>query len=110
MNIPINFEKIEGVEFTVDGNDYYIEADNMEKGDIWLYRDGPYSSFSPLCFDIDWEKETWDLIKCEPGNGRNGNVLATRIPLTKHLMRDMDLFINHFLKDTIRTLIKNKSI
>jgi hypothetical protein len=110
MNIPINFEKIEGVEFTVDGNDYYIEADNMEKGDIWLYRDGPYSSFSPLCFDIDWEKETYDLIKCEPGNGRHGNVLATRIPLTKFLMKDMDSFINIFLRDIIRTLITHKSI
>jgi hypothetical protein len=110
MNIPINFEKIEGVEFTVDGNDYYIEADNMEKGDIWLYRDGPYSSFSPLCFDIDWEKETWDLIKCEPGNGRNGNVLATGVPLTKFLMKDMDSFINIFLKDTVKTLIAHKSI
>jgi hypothetical protein len=108
MNIPINFEKIDGVKFNIDGNQYYIEADNMEKGDCWVYEETV--GFNPLCFDIDWEKETYELIKCEPGNGRHGNVLATDVPLTKHLMRDMDLFINHFLKDTIRTLIKNKSI
>jgi hypothetical protein len=110
MNIPINFEKIEGTKFNVDGNDYYIEADNMEKGDCWVYRDGHYSGFSPLCFDIDWEKETYKLIKCESGQGRHGNVLATGVPLTKFLMKDMDSFINIFLRDTIRTLITHKSI
>jgi len=108
MNIPINFEKIEGIKFTVDGNDYYIEVDNMEKGDCWVYEET--GRLHPLCFDIDWQNGHYQLIKCVPGDGRNGIVIATGVPLIKHLMRDMDLFINHFLKPTLRTLITRKSI
>ena len=103
MNIPQNFEKIDGVKFNVDGNDYYIEADNMEKGDCWVFEET--GKRHPLCFDIDWEKETYDLIKCVPGDGRHGILMATGVPLAKLLMKDMDSFINIFLKNTIRRLI-----
>jgi len=111
MNIPINFEKIEGTKFNVDGKDFRIEADNIEKGDAWVYCDNHMADhFWPLCFDIDWQKETYELIKCQPGMGRDGTTLAIGVPLTKFLMKDMDSFINIFLRDTIRTLITHKSI
>ena len=111
MNIPQNFEKIDGTKFDVNGNGYRIEADNMEIGDAWVYCDNHMADdFWPLCFDIDWQNGHYDLIKCEPGMGRDGTILATGVPLTKFLMKDMDSFINIFLKDTLRTLITHKSI
>jgi hypothetical protein len=104
MNIPINFDKIDGTEFNFDGSDYSIQTDHLEKGDVWVY--DCTSRRYPLCFDIDWKKETYALIKCAPGDGRNGTVLATDSLLMTHLMRDADSFIS-FLKDTIRVLITN---
>jgi hypothetical protein len=105
MNIPINFDKIDETKFSIDGIDFRIEVDNNELGDMWVYE--CTSRRYPLCFDIDWKKETYALIKCAPGDGRNGTVLATDSPLMIHLMRDADSFIQSFLKDTIRTLITN---
>lgn len=103
MNIPINFDKIEFSKFKIDDNEFYIELDYTETGDIWVMHDGKW----PLCFDIDWQKEKYTLIKCSPGDGRNGKVLATNLPLMKYLMRDANSFINDFLKNTVTTLIKH---
>ena len=108
MNIPQNFEKIDNVKFNIDGSYYHIEADHTEPGDVWVYEDT--GRRHPLCFDIDWQKQTYALIKCSPGNGRSGNVLATDALLIPHLMKDMDSFINTFIKDTVTTLIKNNLI
>lgn len=104
MNIPINFDKIEYKRFKIDHNEFIIELDYSETGDVWVMHDG---AKWPICFDIDWQNETYDLIKCPPGDGRNGTVLATDVPLMRHLMRDTDSFINHFLKDKVRTLLQN---
>jgi hypothetical protein len=111
MNIPQNFEKIDGVKFDINGNDYRIETDHMEKGDVWVYSDNYImGERCPLCFDIDWQRETYTLIKCLPGQGRSGDVLATDVPLIRFLMKDSNDFINSFLKDIITYLIKNKTI
>lgn len=107
MNIPINFDKIEYSKFNIDDNEFYIELDHLEKGDVWVMHDG---AKWPLCFDIDWQKETYALIKCAPGDGRNGKVLATDAPLMTYLMRDADSFINHFLKDTVSILLDGNLI
>jgi hypothetical protein len=107
MNIPQNFEKIDGVKFDLHGNGYRIEADHMDKGDVWVYEET--GRLHPLCFDIDWQNGRYDLIKCPPGQGRNGTTLATNVVLVKHLMRDMDLFI-FFIKDIVNALIINKII
>jgi hypothetical protein len=108
MNIPINFDKIDGVKFKINENDFYIEVDSTELGDIWIYSDN--RKYNPLLFDIDWRKETYALIKCLPGNGRSGTVLATDAVLVPHLMKALGLFINHFIKDILKTLIKNNLI
>jgi len=107
MNIPINFSKIEYTRFKIDDNEFIIELDHTETGDVWVMHDG---AKWPICFDIDWEKEKYTLIKCSPGDGRNGKVLATDIPLMKHLMRNADSFINNILKDKVRTLLQNNII
>jgi hypothetical protein len=108
MNIPKNFEKIDGVKFDLNGNGYRIEADHMDKGDVWVYEET--GRLHPLCFDIDWQKETYTLIKCQPGHGRSGDVLASNVPLIKLLMKNSNDFINSFLKDIITYLINNKTI
>ena len=59
---------------------------------------------------LDWEKETYSLIKCRPGDGRNGDVLVTNVPLIRMLIKDSNTFINFFLKDILTYLIKNKTI
>jgi hypothetical protein len=111
MNIPQNFEKIDGVKFKVDRTEYYIEVDHMEKGDLWVYANNYRNGdIWPLCFDIDWQRETYTLIKCPPGQGRSGDVLATDVPLIRLLMKDSNAFVNSFLKDIITYLIKNKTI
>ena len=111
MNIPQNFEKIDGTKFDLNGTDYRIEVDHMEKGDVWVYADNYFNeNISPLCFDIDWQRETYTLIKCPPGQGRNGSVLATDVPLIRFLMKDSNAFVNSFLKDIISYLINNKTI
>ena len=108
MNIPINFTKIDGVKFNIDGSYYHIEADNTEAGDVWVYEDS--GRRHPLCFDIDWANESYALIKCTPGNGRSGTVLATNAALTKYLMKDADSFVNTFIKDIITALLNSKLI
>lgn len=106
MNIPVNFDKINGRKFVIDGNEYEIEADFHDPGDVWIWARS--ESRWPLCMDIDWNKGTYALIKCEPGRGRVGNVLATDAPLLKHLIKDADSFINIFVKDIVNTLITNR--
>ena len=104
MRIPQNFNKIDGTKFTIDTDEFHIEVDHMEKGDCWVLHDGMKW---PLCFDIDWEKEKYALIKCAPGDGRRGNVLATDAILMKYLVKDANTFVNSFLKDIVATLIKH---
>jgi len=111
MNIPINFDKIDGVKFDLNGRRYRIETDPMEKGDVWVYADNYLNGdIWPLCFDIDWQKQTYALLKCKPGDGRNGNVLVTNAALTKYLMKDADSFVNTFIKDIITILLNSKLI
>ena len=110
MNIPQNFSKITNETFHIGTTKFRLETDNQESGDVWVYVDAPFGEFHPLCFDIDWQKETYTLIKCEPGMGRDGTILATGVPLIKHLVRDMDSFINIFLKDIMSTLLNNQTI
>lgn len=107
MNIPINFDKIEYSKFNIDDNEFIIELDHSERGDVWVMHDGRKW---PLCFDIDWEKEKYTLIKCAPGDGRNGKALTTDAVLMKYTMRDANSFINDFLKSTVTTLIKHNLI
>ena len=107
MRIPENFNKIDGTKFTIGEDEFIIEVDTMEKGDCWVTHDGRRW---PLCFDIDWGNEKYALIKCAPGDGRNGNVLATDAILMKYLVKDANTFVNSFLKDTVSTLIKNNLI
>jgi len=111
MNIPQNFEKIDGVKFDLNGRRYRIEVDNMEKGDVWVYSDNYLNGdIWPLCFDIDWENERYALIKCQPGDGRNGTSIATNAALTKYLMKNADSFVNTFIKDIVNILLNSKLI
>ena len=108
MNIPANFDKIDGARFTIDGTEFKIEIDPTEIGDVWVYHH--LGRHYPLCFDIDWENERYALIKCQPGDGRNGNVLATNAALTKYLMKNADSFVNSFIKDIVNILLNSKLI
>lgn len=108
MRIPQNFNKIDGTKFTIGADEFLIEADNQQHGDCWVTNSNGLKW--PLCFDIDWVNEKYALIKCEPGQGRRGNVLATDAILMKYLMKDANTFVNSFLKDVVSTLIKNNLI
>ena len=110
MNIPQNFEKITNQIFHIGTTKFRLETDNQESGDVWVYADTTFGEFHPLCFDIDWQKETYTLIKCQPGRGRNGVTLATDAPLIKFLMKDSYSFIHTFIKDIMSTLLNNQTI
>jgi hypothetical protein len=107
MNIPENFNKIDGMELNIGTETFHIEVDNNEPGDCWVMHDG---SKYPLCFDIDWENERYALIKCQPGDGRNGTSIATNAALTKYLMKNADSFVNSFIKDIVNILLNSKLI
>ena len=110
MNIPQNFNKISNQTFQIGNAQFRLDIDEQAPGDVWVYCDGYNSNSWPLCFDIDWERETYTLIKCQPGMGRIGDVLANNTPLVRFLMKDLHSFINVFLKDIMGTLINNKII
>lgn len=107
MKIPKNFNKIDGAKFTIGADEFIIEVDTLNIGDCWVMHDG---TRWPLCFDIDWSNERYALIKCEPGQGRRGNVLATDAILMKYLVKDADSFIGIFIKDIVSTLLQNNLI
>jgi hypothetical protein len=106
MNIPINFDKIDSKKFKIGDNEFRIEIDGHHTGDVWVLHDIIW----PLCFDIDWANERYDLIKCSPGNGRMGSSLTTNATLTKYLMKDANSFVNSFLKDVVTLLLNSKLI
>jgi len=110
MNIPQNFEKITDQTFHIGTTKFRIDIDNQAPGDVWVYCDNAINNIWPLCFDIDWQRETYALIKCQPGQGRSGSVIVTDAPLIKFLMKDTHSFIHVFLKDIISTLLNNQTI
>ncbi len=106
MNIPVNFNKIDGEKFNIGSCGFVIEVDYAESGDVWVTGDHKW----PLCFDIDWQKGEYALIKCRPGDGRHGDVLVSDAPLVKFLMKDANSFVHTFLKDIVSTLLNNNII
>jgi hypothetical protein len=110
MTIPQNFEKITDQTFHIGTTKFRVDTDHQAPGDVWVYCENPHQLKWPLCFDIDWRKETYALIKCQPGQGRSGNVLATDAPLIQFLTKDAHSFVHTFLKDIVSTLMLNNLI
>ncbi len=110
MNIPQNFEKITNQTFQIGNNKFRLDVDNQKPGDVWVCADEDYTTTWPLCFDIDWKNETYTLIKCQPGQGRYGDVLATDAPLIKFLTKDAHSFVYVFLKDIVSALMNTNLI
>jgi len=111
MNIPQNFEKITNQTFQIGNNKFRLDVDNQAPGDVWVYSDNyTMGERWPLCFDIDWQRETYEVIKCKPGEGRSGDVLAKDAPLIKFLMKDAHSFVHVFLKDIVSTLMNTNLI
>ena len=102
MNIPKNFAVIGGKTFTIGNNRFIVQSDPNEPGDLWVTCDK--SGILPLCFDIDWKREEWALIRCHRGKGRNGNVLATNNKLLASMVSDADTFINTFIRNIVSTI------
>jgi hypothetical protein len=110
MNIPQNFEKITDQTFHIGTTKFRVDTDHQAPGDVWVYCEKPQHTIWPLCFDIDWKNETYTLIKCQPGQGRSGSVVATDAPLIKFLMKDAHSFVHTFLKDIVNTLMNTNLI
>lgn len=108
MNIPVNFEKIHEKRFIIGNDEYRFEtSDNY--GHVWVFHKEGNNYMWPLLFEIDWKNETLSIKECAPGAGTVGEYIQTNAPLVKHLVKNMDTFINH-VKDIVELLIKNKSI
>jgi hypothetical protein len=110
MNIPINFHKLDGQEFTVSNYKFFIESDYHSPGDVWIWcKDGP-KSLNPLCIEISWREKKYSIISCNPGQGRTGKIIINNANLLHRNLSDVNTFINSFIADTVRVFIENKII
>lgn len=70
MKRPENFRKIDGVKFTTKTNNEYKFATDARSPELWVFNEPDNSKYC-LAFLIDWETETYEIMRAENGKGNN---------------------------------------
>lgn len=99
MKRPVNFEKIDSVDFELMENDFYTDLDNLQNKEnnswIWSFCNGKILGDYVVLFEMKWEHNCYSMKKCIKGSGNTGDYIFQDLLIQKGFVVSKDKFVNH---------------
>jgi hypothetical protein len=108
MKRPENFEKINKVDFELEGYKFYFDLDNLQNKKestwVWVFCNGPILGDYCVKFELKWEHNCFSMKKCVLGEGDTGEYIFVDNLLTIDMAKTRDIFVycmSKFIKKSI---------
>jgi hypothetical protein len=112
MRRPENFEKIDSVDFELDGYPFYTDLDNFqnkkESSWVWVFCNGPILGDYCVLFEFKWEHNCFSMKKCVLGEGDVGEYIFQDNLLTTDMILSKYTFVIHMSKFIQKAITLNK--
>ena len=99
MKRPVNFNKIDRIDFELMGHSFHIDLDALqnkkEHNWVWVMPSGSILGDYVVLFELKWEHDCYSMKKCVLGEGTMGNYIFQDNHLNKDVLKTKDDFINH---------------
>jgi hypothetical protein len=97
MKRPENFEKIDAVEFDIDGHSFFFDLDKMQNKEksswVWVFCNGEILGDYAVLFELKWEHNCFSMKKCVLGEGTTGDYIFQDNLLTTDMVKSKHTFI-----------------
>ncbi len=111
MKRPENFEKIDKVDFELEGYPFYFDIDDLqnkkERTWVWVFCNGPLLGDYCVKFEFKWEHNCFSMKKCVLGEGDTGEYIFQDNLLTTDIVKTKDTFVinmGKFIHKSIRLM------
>ncbi len=108
MKRPENFQKIDRVDFELEGYQFYFDFDNLQNYEhsnwVWVFCNGPLLGDYCVKFEFKWEHNCFSMKKCVLGEGDMGEYIFQDNLLTSDMVKTKDTFVinmGKFIKKSI---------
>ena len=108
MKRPENFERIDRVDFDIDGHSFYFDVDNLQNKKqsswLWVFCNGGILGDYCVKFELNWEMDCFSMKKCVLGEGDTGEYIFVDNLLTTDMAKTRDIFVycmSKFIKKSI---------
>jgi hypothetical protein len=109
MKRPVNFEKIDAVDFEMLGNYFYTDLDNLqnkkESSWVWVFCNGQILGDYAILFEFKWEHDCYSMKKCVLGEGTTGDYIFQDNWISEKWIKTKDECIE-YIKRLISSEIK----
>ena len=102
MKRPVNFDKIDSIDFEMLGNSFYFDLDQQndknESSWVWVFCNGQILGDYAILFELKWEHNCYSMKKCVLGEGTTGDYIFQDNLLTTDMVKTKDIFTTHMSK------------
>ena len=107
MKRPVNFERIDRIDFEIFGNSFYTDLDQLndknENSWVWVFCNGQVLGDYAILFEMKWEHDCYSMKKCVLGEGTTGDYIFQDNLISNNTVKTKDRFFEHTTE-----LIKNE--
>jgi hypothetical protein len=109
MKRPINFEKIDRIDFDTMGITFYIDLDRLQNKEqsswIWVFPNGSALGDYVVLFELKWEHDCFSMKKCVMGEGTTGDYIFQDNLLKPNFVKTKNFFVK-YIANCISTEIR----
>lgn len=99
MKRPVNFDKIDAIDFEMLGNSFYTDLDQQndknESSWVWIFCNGQILGDYAILFELKWEHNCYSMKKCVLGEGTTGDWIFQDNMLYDHMVKSKDDFVKY---------------
>lgn len=109
MKRPVNFDKIDSIDFEMLGNSFYFDLDQQndknESSWVWVFCNGQILGDYAILFELKWEHNCYSMKKCVLGEGTMGDYIFQDNWISTKWIKTKDEFVE-YIKRLITSEIK----
>lgn len=99
MKRPVNFNKIDRIDFEFMGHSFRIDLDALQNKSnsnwVWVFPDDGILGDYVVLFEMKWEHDCYSMKKCVSGEGTTGDyIFQDKLIQPGHIV-SKDEFVNH---------------
>lgn len=108
MRRPVNFEKIDRVDFELLGNSFYTDLDSLqnkkESSWVWVFCNGQILGDYAILFEFKWEHNCYSMKKCVLGEGTTGDYIFQDNLLNKDVVKTKNEFVSYISRAVVNEI------
>lgn len=107
MKRPENFEKIDNIKISVDGNIVLCDYDNFTGNKIFIFENNETNTWeNVVLYEFDFENNQYSIKIVELGCGDDGWYYRKNVDIPISLFKSLDLF-TEFIEITMENVFQN---